>query len=144
MTDSSDTRGEARAEAAEAQLVHPAAAKAQRTLLIVDDEPDLAPILHRLLRDHFTTVLEASNAAQALAHLKASPVTHVVLDASLPDGVSGQGLAQQLRTLFPSVRYLALFSGSPALEGAMLPGVDQVFIKPSGFDALLQTLKAGG
>lgn len=112
-----------------------------RTLLVVDDEPELAPMFRRFLRRHFAAVLEATTATQAAALLAARPVTHLVVDASLPDCDCGQALAEKWRGQYPSLRYVALFSGSTTLRDAKLPGVDRVFLKPEGFDELLAVLK---
>ncbi|HEY3446619.1 MAG TPA: response regulator [Myxococcales bacterium] len=115
---------------------------AARTLLIVDDEPDLAPMFRRFLKRHFAEIFEATGAAQASEILAAKPMTHLIVDASLPDCESGQSMAEQWRSQFPSIRYVALFSGSASLRDARLPGVDRVFIKPEGFDELIAALKA--
>jgi len=117
------------------------APQAPRTLLIVDDEPELAPMFRRFLKKHFSEILEARDAPAAVVCLQAKAVTHVVVDASLPNGESGQTLAQRIRALAPSVRFVALFSGSTSLRGSSLPGVDRVFIKPEGFDELVLALR---
>ncbi|MGC4120351.1 MAG: response regulator [Myxococcales bacterium] len=121
---------------------HPTAPQAARTLLIVDDEPDLAPMFRRFLKRHFTEIFEATGAIQAGEILASKPVTHLIVDASLPDCESGQSMAQQWRSKYSSIRYVALFSGTSALRDAKLPGVDRVFIKPEGFDELVEVLKS--
>lgn len=118
-----------------------AAPKAASTLLIVDDEPDLAPLFRRFLRRHFQEILEAGDARKAEAQLGSHPVTHLVVDATLPGAEPGQALVQKWRAAVPSVRFAAVFSGSTALRGARFAGVDGVYIKPEGFDELIEVLR---
>jgi len=112
---------------------------AKRILLIVDDEPDLAPMFRRFLRKSFDEIHDALDATQA-EHLLEKPVTHLVVDAALPEA-SGVELVARWRQLAPTVRFAAMFSGSTDLRGASIPGVDEVYVKPDGFEALLAELK---
>jgi CheY-like chemotaxis protein len=125
-----------------APLASEARAAARRTLLVVDDEPELAAMFRRFLKREFDEILDARGPADAEEILRSHPVTHLVVDGHLPGAVSGQDLVQQWRRQQPAVRFAALFSGSTSLRGAVLPGIDGVFIKPEGFDELLAALKA--
>ena len=110
------------------------------TLLVVDDEPDLASLFRRCLRGSFE-VLEAHGTDQVEALLAQGTVTHLVVDGSLPGGPAGPELVRRWRLKTPSVRFAALFSGHTELRGSALPGVDGCYLKPDGFEALVADLK---
>ncbi len=66
-------------------------ADAGRTVLVVDDEPDILDILDVLLQGAGYTVLKASHGAEALTHLAAHGAPDVILtDLMMPwmDGVT--------------------------------------------------------
>lgn len=116
-----------------------------RSLLVVDDEPDLAPMFRRFLKRDFDEILEAESASQAESLLSSRPITHLVVDATLPDCASGAELIERCRKAAPSVAFAALFSGSAAtMPSTAQPGVDGVFQKPDGFEDLLGALKKAG
>ncbi len=120
----------------------PPATAPARILLVVDDEPELGAMFRRFLKRSFAEIHEAESAEKAAALLASTPVTHLIVDASLPDCTSGETLATKWRGEHPGLRFVALFSGSASLRDAQIPGVDRVFIKPDGFDELVQALKA--
>jgi len=117
-----------------------------RSLLVVDDEPDLVPLFKRYLRREFDEIIEADSAEKAERLLVSRKVTHLVVDAALPDCGSGAELIQRWRTTDPTIRFAAIFSGAARALGAshQSPGVDAVFLKPDGFEDLVAALKQAG
>jgi len=111
-----------------------------RILLIVDDEPDLAAMLRRFLKRDFDEILEARDRRRAEELVSARPVTHLVLDAALPDGPAGAEVVRRWRALAPSLGYAAIFSGQTPV-GVPAQGVDAVFAKPDGLEDLLAALR---
>jgi len=68
-----------------------------KTLLIVDDDPDLREVLaDQLQLQQEFEVIQASSAAQGLEVLKRNHVDLVLLDVGLPDG-DGRQICQQMR-----------------------------------------------
>lgn len=58
---------------------------AVKTLLIVDDEPEVCTSLRRLLRREPYAVLTASGGREALAILKRHPIQVILSDSQMPD-----------------------------------------------------------
>lgn len=115
-----------------------------RVLLVVDDETDLAVLFERLLGDCFDQIHCAPDAAAAEQVLGRVEVTHLVVDSVLGDqGPSGHELVARWRSQRPSIGFAALFSGSTELEREALPGIDAIYIKPRGFEPLLERLRNG-
>jgi hypothetical protein len=113
-----------------------------RVLLVVDDEPELAPMFHRFLKNDFETILDAISPSDADRALASYPVTHLVVDATFNDGISGSDWIEKWRLGFPSIRFAAVFTGMSERIRFVAPGVDGVFIKPEGFDDLLKALRS--
>ena len=67
--------------------------------LIVEDNAEFRAFLKSLLEIRFpgAMILQASDADQALHHLSLSELDIVLVDISLPGGVSGLGLTEQIR-----------------------------------------------
>lgn len=114
-----------------------------RVLLIVDDEPDLEPLFRAFLGRDFDAIHFVGTAAEGERVLAEHPVTHLVADHTLSnDGVSGIELLARWRAQRASIRFTALFSGSTqAAESTSLPGVDEIYVKPQGFEPLLERLR---
>ena len=105
------------------------AAASQVVVLLVEDE-----ILIRLMaadefRDHGYSVIEASNADEALAILGSEAVVDLVFtDVRMPGSLDGIGLARLIRDRYPGLPVLMA-------SGHMNPGdasglVDGFFVKP--------------
>ena len=56
-----------------------------KTILIVDDEPDVLTYLSTLLEDHGYATTLAKDGEEALAKLKAGPPNLITLDISMPE-----------------------------------------------------------
>ncbi|MBN2194689.1 MAG: response regulator [Polyangiaceae bacterium] len=68
----------------------------QRTILVVDDEPDIRTMLARLLRSRGYHVIEAERGMQALRLVKEYRPDLIVLDAMLPE-VHGFDIARRIK-----------------------------------------------
>ncbi len=67
-----------------------------RTILVVDDEPDIRKMLARLLKDKGYHVVEADRGLQALRIVKEQVPDIIILDAMLPE-VHGFEIARRIR-----------------------------------------------
>jgi len=67
--------------------------------LIVEDNAEFSAFLKSLLEIRFPSamILQASDADEAMHHLSLSKPDIVLVDISLPGGVSGLGLTEQIR-----------------------------------------------
>ena len=78
-------------------------------ILIVDDDPDIALVLHDLLEHDGYRVQVAATGAEALARVKAAAISAVVLDLMLPDmdGLSVLTLLKQFDPVLPVIMLTA-------------------------------------
>lgn len=84
------------------------------TILVVDDENDLADLARESLEAQGYRVLTASNGMQALKLLAEEPVIDLLFsDIVMPGGINGYELAKQARTIQPKIK-VQLTSGYTA------------------------------
>jgi PAS domain S-box-containing protein len=86
----------------------------QETILLVEDDATLRPLIGDALRAYGYTVLEASNGAEALqlAELQRDSIDLLLTDVVMP-GLNGRELAEQLLAVDPTLKVL-FTSGYPA------------------------------
>ena len=115
-------------------------------LLIVDDNEDLADILHCGFTRLGVTVTCCGDAETCVRLFSHRPPDVVLVDGKLP-GNDGLWLVRQLQTLKPDVP-LVMLSGSddrPFIEAAYAAGIVQFLLKPCGLaavrSAVLQAVK---
>ena len=111
----------------------PHAAKADRTtVLIAEDEVLVRGMAAEHLRDAGFAVIEASNAAEAVAVLQSGePVDVVFTDIAMPGIMNGAMLARWMYQHRPGVP-VVLASGS-GQSGRALPN-ERLFLKPYDLD----------
>jgi diguanylate cyclase (GGDEF)-like protein/PAS domain S-box-containing protein len=85
-----------------------------RTLLLVDDEPNVIASLKRLLRSDGYEILTASSGAEGLELLARQPVDIIVSDQRMP-GMTGVQFLRQAKTLYPETMRIVL-SGHTELQ----------------------------
>lgn len=89
--------------------------RSRRTILVVDDEPEVRSSTALLLETLGYLVLEASDARTALSALEEDRAVDLLLaDLVLPGGVSGAELARQALARCPDLKVL-LTTGRPEL-----------------------------
>ncbi len=114
----------------------------ERTILVVDDEPDMRRLLRRSLSRKFTTVLEAPTVAQARQILQASDRIDVVLtDLALPDG-EGFEVVDQASDL-PNKPAVLVMTGLQSIDhpiNALRHNAADFLLKPFSLDALDQAV----
>ncbi len=116
----------------------------RKTILIVDDDPDLREALAEQFRegDEFT-VEEAEDAASAHAALAAGGVDAVILDVNLPDA-DGREACRAMREQGVSAPIIMLTGQTEAADqiGGLESGANDYVTKPFRFDVLLARLRA--
>jgi CheY-like chemotaxis protein len=114
----------------------------KRVLLVLDDEPPIGRLFLRYLRNDFDEIHTCTTMAEAEEVLRRAKVTHLVVDNFLGRGQPhGSEAAESLRKKHPSIRYAALFTGSEITKRPGSKALDDVFLKPRGFDSLVQALR---
>jgi len=90
------------------------ATQVRRTVLVVDDHPDMRVLCHRILQRFGYEVLGAGNAAEADAIITArdGALGAVVSDVHMP-GELGTSLARRLRSRYPELGILLVSAAPP-------------------------------
>jgi len=89
----------------------------QKSILVVDDEPNLRYTLSLILQQAAYLVTTASSGKEALHSLEAGPFDLVFLDIKLPD-ISGMNLLPEIRKLYAEMPVLIL-TGHATVDTAM-------------------------
>ncbi len=128
----------------EALKEEPAALQTQATLLIVDDDEHVRRALRRVLRKTLCHVLDAPDAAEALAVLEREPVQVVISDYRMP-GMSGVEFLRVVKERYPRVQRVLLTgqADTTAIEEAVNQAEIFRFIwKPWDDNHLLLTIQS--
>lgn len=117
--------------------------KAEHTILIVDDQPDFARGLARLIEDAFpeARTLLAESGAAALTVLEAKEVSLMLTDLRMP-GMSGQELLGEALQANPALSVI-LITGFGSIESAvdaLKAGAYDFLTKPVDRDSLLRAV----
>ena len=105
------------------------------SVLVVDDEPSIRLLCKVNLELEGYTVLEADRLEEARRHLRAGPVSVVLLVGT----EDGRELLAEIHAEWPSTR-IALFSGTSGYAGVVTAGADAVIPKPFTLDHLTETV----
>ncbi len=102
-----------------------------KTILVVEDDPDLLDLLRELLQLQGYTVLNAGSGRDALQlwELNANNIDLLLTDLTLPDGISGVALAAELQGRKANLK--VIYSSGYALDVA-----EQMYGLPEGFSFL--------
>lgn len=100
------------------------------SILIVDDEQEIADLVEVYLRNENYRVLKFYNAADALQCVKAEKISLAILDVMLPD-IDGFSLCQKIRQdyLFPIIMLTARVEDADKITGLTF-GADDYITKP--------------
>lgn len=113
-----------------------------RTILIVDDEPQLLRALQVNLQAEGYQVLTALDGTSALKHAEGGHPDAIVLDLGLPD-INGVDVITRIRrTSSTPIIVLSARHGSVDKVRALDAGADDYVTKPFGLDELLARLRA--
>ncbi|HEX7173497.1 MAG TPA: sigma-54 dependent transcriptional regulator [Candidatus Limnocylindria bacterium] len=114
----------------------------QRSVLVVDDEPEIRALLTDLLKEEGYRVRTADTAAKALAEIGKTMPDLVMMDVQLPDQ-DGIALLKQLKRDEPELEVIVMtaFGGSSTAIKAMEHGAYDYVTKPFEIDDLIATLK---
>lgn len=116
-----------------------------KTILVVDDEPDLLDLLREVLEMHGHTVLSAGSGREALAlwEKNSGQIDLLLTDLTLPTGMTGVALAENLRSQKPGLKIIYT-SGHDRMfvtEKYSLPPDANFLKKPFNPDALVQVVQ---
>ncbi|MGH1589194.1 response regulator [Methylobacterium phyllosphaerae] len=111
-------------------------------ILVIDDEPPIRRLLRTGLGTQDYAVIEAADAAAALAALEAGGVDLAILDLGLPD-MSGHALLASIREHWPDLPVVILSSRDDerGKVEALDLGADDYVTKPFGMNELLARIR---
>jgi two-component system KDP operon response regulator KdpE len=112
-----------------------------RTVLVVDDEPQLLRALQVNLQVEGYRVLTALDGTTALRHAESNHPDLIVLDLGLPDINGVDVIARIRRTSSTPIIVLSARHGSVDKVRALDAGADDYVTKPFGLDELLARLR---
>jgi signal transduction histidine kinase len=115
------------------------------TILVVDDEPTIRALLVDVMTAQGYRVLEAADAASALALFSsADPPDLLVTDVGLPGPLNGPQLADALRGLRPElpVLFITGYAESQVIDDTHLESGMRVLTKPFTLDTLERRIQA--
>lgn len=111
------------------------------TVLVVEDDADVAELATKVLKDAGYAVAQAEHAPAALTALASgAPIDLVFSDIVLPRGMSGITLAHEVRTLYPKLPVLLTTGYAEALADAEVEGLT-ILRKPYPSDDLLDLIE---
>lgn len=116
--------------------------KEKLRILVVDDNKDIADLMHMALRIKGFDVEKAFDGTQGLKKAFDFRPQVALLDIGLPD-ISGYELAKQLKQSFPKILLIAHSGWGQAKdrERAREAGFDHHLIKPAGIQQIVELLK---
>ena len=107
-------------------------------VLVVEDELLVRSVMADALQEEGLTVVEATNAAEALLVLEARPDISVVLtDVEMPPGARGSHLAMEVSRRWPSIR-VVVTSGRTWPQPHEMPDSAAFLPKPWTSELLVQ------
>ncbi|MGG3279306.1 response regulator [Paenibacillus solani] len=101
-----------------------------KTILIVDDEPNIREVLVSYMNKENYLTLEAGSGSEALDTLRHRTVDLVILDLMLPD-LDGEQVCRDIRTFssVPIIMLTAKVAQSSRIDG-LTSGADDYIVKP--------------
>jgi CheY-like chemotaxis protein len=113
-----------------------------RSILVVDDDPDILEVLSFVLIGAGYRVLTASNGAGALEHLRTGPPPSLILlDLMMPGMNAWEFRKQQVQSsALASIPVVVMTGFTRATEEASSIGAVDVITKPIELDVLLTTI----
>jgi CheY-like chemotaxis protein len=111
------------------------------TVLVVEDEILILISVAEELRDAGFTVLEASNADDAIVALETHPEVNILFtDIDMPGSMDGLKLSAAVRKRWPPVQIIVT-SGHMKVRQEDLPEAGRFFSKPYDFSTLISTMR---
>jgi CheY-like chemotaxis protein len=111
-----------------------------KTILIVDDDPNILDTAKDILEDAGYGVRDAGTGAGALQILKSSAIDLAVLDLHLPDA-NGVEVAVQAKRISPKIGTILLTGEGDLDLGPAKDSVDVVLTKPVSPARLLEIIQ---
>jgi DNA-binding NtrC family response regulator len=115
-----------------------------RTVLIVDDDPQMLRLLHAMLGPHNINILSAPRPSDALRICGEEPVDLLISDVAMPE-MDGNKLAERVLKLHPRVSVLLIsgaVSEAPPVKAGRVRFLKKPFF-PAELIRLMREMLAG-
>lgn len=115
----------------------------KKTILFVDDDPDIREALRDRLVNADYSVLTAKNGPEALQLIETAQIDGVLLDVRMP-GMDGMKVLRQLRQKSQHIPVIIVTASveKEKLQEAMQMGATDAVRKPIEYDELLSKIRA--
>lgn len=120
-----------------------------KTILVVDDEPEIRKLVAAMLTRSGYRVLIADTGENAVRLIKNNPDTDLLLTDVVAPGMSGPMIADQIAALKPDIKVLFMsgYDGSQVVQRYVVDRGYSLLIKPFTMQELenkVQAVLAGG
>lgn len=114
-----------------------------KTILIIEDEPEVLTLLHRMLAPRGYEVLEALGGSVAMSMLQQTSPAIILLDLAMP-GINGLELLAAIQEMphLKESKVLVLTARTQLIEDARQYDIEAVLVKPVRPVQLINTIKA--
>ena len=108
------------------------------TILVVDDNPDMATVLADILEVKGFAVHAVNSGAEALQFMQAHPVDILLTDVKMPE-MNGLELYRQVKQNYPNVTtvFMTAYAADDLIQQGMAEGIKTVLTKPLDMKFLL-------
>jgi DNA-binding NtrC family response regulator len=115
-----------------------------KTILVVDDEPEIRKLVSAMLTRSGYRVLSADTGENAIRLFKNNPDTDLLLTDVVAPGMSGPMIADQIAVLKPEIKVLFMsgYDGTQVVQRYVVRKGYSLLIKPFTMEQLVSKVKA--
>lgn len=111
-----------------------------KSVLLVDDEPQIRQMLREVIEEQQYRVIEAANGRAAFRLSQVEKIDLLITDLMMPDQ-EGIETIRQFREIYPDLKIVAISGGEPVyLRAAGKLGADAMLRKPLDLDVFSNLL----
>jgi two-component system cell cycle sensor histidine kinase/response regulator CckA len=114
-----------------------------KTILVVDDEPEIRKLVAAMLTRSGYRVLIADTGENAIRLFRTNPDTDLLLTDVVAPGMSGPMIADQIAAMNPGIKVLFMsgYEGSQVVRRYVLEKGYSLLVKPFTMEQLLDKVK---
>ena len=115
----------------------------QRTILVVDDEPDIRKLVTAMLARQNYRVLTADSGENAIRLFRSHPETDLLLTDVVAPGMSGPMIADEIAELKPDIKVLFMsgYDSTQVVQRYVVEKGYSLLVKPFTMEQLGQKVK---
>jgi two-component system, cell cycle sensor histidine kinase and response regulator CckA len=115
----------------------------QKTILVVDDEPEIRKLVSAMLTRNGYKVVSADTGENAIRLFRSQPEIHLLLTDVVAPGMSGPMIADQIAALSPAVKVLFMsgYDSTQVVQRYVVEKGYSLLIKPFTMEQLERKVK---